>query len=161
MTTPRSLNVYLLLASLVPAVGFASETPEQMIAAAKALDATFLAAYNAKDAEAVSATYWHSPDVVSFQPDSMIQRGWDEIHTAFVEGFKQLPEGAKLELNESHYSVAGDIVLTWGLWTFTMPGPDGKPIVAEGRYTDVKARRDGKWVYIMDHASAPLPPPPA
>lgn len=30
-----------------------------------------------------------------------------------------------------------------------------------GRYTDIKAERDGKWVYIMDHASMPLPPPSA
>jgi hypothetical protein len=24
----------------------------------------------------------------------------------------------------------------------------------------VKALKDGKWVYIIDHASVPLPPPP-
>jgi len=29
----------------------------------------------------------------------------------------------------------------------------------EGRYTDVKAKRDGRWVYLLDHASAPIPPP--
>lgn len=27
------------------------------------------------------------------------------------------------------------------------------------RYSDVKAKRDDKWVYIFDHASVPLPPP--
>ena len=34
-------------------------------------------------------------------------------------------------------------------------------VEAMGRYTDVKAQRDGKWVYIIDHASVPLPPPSA
>jgi len=29
----------------------------------------------------------------------------------------------------------------------------------EGRFSDVKAVRDGKWVYVMDHASIPVPPP--
>ena len=155
----KKLAVCLLAAGILPAFA-AAETAEEMIAAAKALDASFLASYNAGDADAVSALYWHSPDVVSFQPDSMIQHGWDEIHAGYVEGFKSLPPGAKLELTEGHYSVLGDAVLTWGLWTFTVPGQDGKPQVVEGRYTDVKAKRDGKWVYLMDHASAPMPPPP-
>jgi hypothetical protein len=31
----------------------------------------------------------------------------------------------------------------------------------DGRFTDVKTQRDGKWVYILDHASAPMPGPPA
>ena len=30
-----------------------------------------------------------------------------------------------------------------------------------GRFTDVKGQRDGKWVYLMDHGSVPLMPPPA
>ena len=30
----------------------------------------------------------------------------------------------------------------------------------EGRFSDVKAQKDGKWVYIIDRASVPLPPPP-
>ena len=34
------------------------------------------------------------------------------------------------------------------------------PQIIEGRYTDVKRMHDGKWVYVMDHASVPLPPPP-
>ena len=42
----------------------------------------------------------------------------------------------------------------------TVRGADGKPTEMTGRYTDVKAERDGKWVYLMDHGSAPLPPPP-
>lgn len=142
--------VCLLAAGLLPA-----------FAAARALDAAFLAAYNAKDADAVSALYWHSPDAVSFEPGSMIQRGWDEIHASYVEGFKNLPEGVKLELTEGHYSVLGDAVLMWGLWKFTMPGEDGKLVVSEGRYGDVKAKRDGKWVYLIDHASVPMPPPSA
>ena len=160
MNPNRKLAVCLFAAGLLPAFA-AAETKDEMIAAAKALDATFLAAYNSRDAEAVSATYWHNPDVVSFEPGSMVQRGWDEIHAGYVEGFKQLPEGAKLELTESHYSVLGDGVLTWGLWKFTAPGKDGKPMISEGRYSDVKARRDGKWVYLVDHASVPMAPPPA
>ena len=159
MNSVRKIAVCLLAAGLLPAFA-AAETADEMIAAAKALDAAFMSGFNAGDAEAVSALYWHSPDVVSFQPDSMIQRGWDEIHAGYVEGLKHMAKGTKLELTEGHYSVVGDVVLTWGLWTFTVPGPDGKSIEVKGRYTDVKAMRDGKLVFIVDHASAPLQPPP-
>ncbi|MEO6005186.1 MAG: DUF4440 domain-containing protein [Opitutus sp.] len=91
----------------------------------------------------------------------MIQRGWDAIHASYVEGFKNLPGGSKLEFTETHHSVVGEIVLSWGLWKFTIPGNDGKPMVSEGRFSDVKTKRDGKWVYVMDHASVPMGPPPA
>ena len=43
-------------------------------------------------------------------------------------------------------------------------GPDGTPIEVHGRYTDVKAERDGRWVYLVDHGSVPTsaqePPEP-
>jgi hypothetical protein len=40
------------------------------------------------------------------------------------------------------------------------PVEKSSPQVMEGRYSDVKAPRDGKWVYATDHASVPLPPRP-
>ena len=30
----------------------------------------------------------------------------------------------------------------------------------KGRFTEVFGRRDGKWVYLIDHPSVPLPPQP-
>jgi uncharacterized protein (TIGR02246 family) len=156
--------VCLLVAGFIPAsvhaAVAASETPEQMIAAAKALDAEFFRAFNAGDANAVAATYWHSPDVVSYPPDAMEVRGWDAIKAEFTKAFTSM-SGAKLESTEAHYLVAGEFVFTWGRWKMTMPGPDGTPVSMEGRYTDVKAKRDGKWVFIQDHASVPMAPPPA
>jgi ketosteroid isomerase-like protein len=65
-----------------------------------------------------------------------------------------------LELLESSNAAAGEVVLGTGKWRFTIPSPQGAPIEVMGRYTDVKAKRGGKWVFILDHASAPLPAPP-
>jgi uncharacterized protein (TIGR02246 family) len=154
--------VCLLAAGLIPASAraAATETPDQMIAAAKALDAEFFRAFNAGEADAVAATYWRSPEVVSYPPDAMEVRGWDEIKAGFTKAFASM-SGAKLESTEVHYMVAGEFVLTWGRWKMMLPGPDGNPVSMEGRYTDVKAKRDGKWVFIQDHASAPMAPPPA
>jgi len=135
------------------------ETPEQMIAAAKALDQQFVETYRKGDVDAVMATYWNSPDLVSYPPDAMEVRGWQAAKDALTHSFASMP-GATLELIESNYQVAGDVVIGWGKWRVKMTLPDGESMMLDGRYTDVKTKRDGKWVYILDHASAPLPPPP-
>jgi ketosteroid isomerase-like protein len=132
-----------------------------MIAAATALDEQFEAAFNAGDAAALNALYWNSPEAVSLGPDTMVSRGIEGIRTGNDAAIPALHDaGAVLQLTESHHIVVGDAVVTWGLWTMTMNGPDGAPMEMQGRFTDVKAERDGKWVYLVDHASVPLPPPP-
>ena len=60
----------------------------------------------------------------------------------------------------SRNEALGDVVLGSGTWKLTIPAKP-KPQVMEGRYSDVKAMRDGRWVLVMDHASVPLPPAPA
>jgi ketosteroid isomerase-like protein len=129
-----------------------------MVSAADALDQQFREAFNKGDVDALSALYWNSPDVVSISPDGMGTKGWDATRAGAAEMVKAMP-GATLEFTSMHNAAHGDVVLGWGTWKMTVPGP--APMVLEGRYSDAKAKRDGKWVYLMDHASVPLPPPPA
>jgi len=137
----------------------AGDTPEEMIAAARALDDRFAEAYSKADVDAMMECYWNDPEVVLFDPGGMRTIGWENIRASMIETFAAAP-GGKLELTERNDKIAGDVVIGWGLWSFTMITPDGSPFIMEGRYTDVKAKRDGKWVYIIDHASVPLPPEP-
>jgi ketosteroid isomerase-like protein len=132
---------------------------EEMVAAANTLDQEFVAAFNSGDVEAMNGLYWNSPDAITFPPDAMVAHGFEAISEGNARMLASL-EGARLELTESHEIPAGDVVLGWGLWHMTMPGPDGATVELSGRYTDVKAERDGKWVYLMDHASVPLPATP-
>lgn len=126
-----------------------------LIAAATDLDQRFQAAFNSGDGNALATMYWDSPDAVSFPPDSMIVRGKAVAAGQAKIGADMKAAGAVLSLTEAHHTVLGDAVATWGLWTMSVNGPDGKPIKFEGRYSDLKAQRDGKWVYLMDHASSP------
>lgn len=136
------------------------ESQNQMIAAANALDQQFLAAYNSGDVDGVMATYWNSPDLVSYPPGTMEARGWQAVKDDLAGFFASTP-GLKLELIDTHNKFIGDAVLGWGRWRITIPTGEKEPMVLSGRYSDVKAKRNGKWVYILDHASVPLPPPPA
>lgn len=130
-----------------------------MVAAADALDAAFLEAFNAGDAAAISSLYWNSPDVVSFPPDAFQVRGFAAISEAYALAFTDSGgAGVQLEFAESHQIPAGDKVIGWGLWRMRVAIPGADTLVLEGRYTDVKQEVDGKWVYILDHASVPMPP---
>lgn len=128
---------------------------DAMVAAADALDQSFLEAFNRGDAAAIAELYWNDPAVVSFPPDSLIARGVPAIQEANGNFFAAM-QGAALELTESHQIPVGEAVIGWGLFKITMPVPDGAPMELVGRYTDVKAERDGKWVYLVDHASVPV-----
>jgi ketosteroid isomerase-like protein len=133
-------------------------TPAEKIAAANKLDQDFIAAFNKQDTEAVMALYANSPNLVSIGPDGMGLKGYDGNKASTAEMFKGMP-GAKLELLTSENQVHGDVVLGWGTWRMTIPAKP-KPMVMEGRFSDAKALRDGKWVYLMDHVSVPIPGDP-
>ncbi|MFQ5583525.1 MAG: YybH family protein [Calditrichia bacterium] len=135
------------------------KNPEEMIAAAKALDQRFITAYKNLDADGVAACYWKSPQLVNYQPAALQEKGWQEVKRGLEEFFSSVRK-LELELLETNYNVIGDAVLGWGIWHMTIHTPDGQSMEMKGRFSDVKAERDGKWVYIFDHVSVPLPPPP-
>lgn len=158
------LRSFALLSSCLVSVVACSPTmnsgsDEAMIVGADALDADFVAAFNGGDVEAMNALYWNNPDVVVFPPDAMQARGFAAVAEANRSMLAAMP-GATLELTEHHQMLAGNVVIGWGLWQISMPGPQGTPTQLRGRYSDVKGERDGKWVYLVDHASVPLPAEP-
>lgn len=151
------LGALLMVACAAPPAPV-GPTDDEKIAAANALDDQFVTAFNSGDAAALAALY--TMDAVSFPPDIMEARGQMAIQVA-AQASAEAMSGAKLEFIDQRNVVAGDAVVGYGLWRMTMPVPDAPPMTMEGRYTDVKVMRDGKWLYMVDHASAPLPPPPA
>ena len=158
----RLISLFLLPVLFVLIIGCVEAPPDpaKMLAAAEELDQKFFDAYTSKDLDAILALYWNSPDVVSFPPgEVMMIKGYDQIKESFQKDFAQQLD-SKLELLEHTNRAEGSVVIGTGLWRFTLNMPEGEPLVIEGRYLDVKAERDGKWVYIADHASVPLPPPP-
>ena len=134
-------------------------TPDDMVAAANAVDGAFLAGFNAGDVNALMATYWNSPELVSIGLDGMGGTGWDGVKAGWEATLAGRARRA-LAFPTMYNIAAGDVVLR-GPLTMTIPNGDGTSTVLQGRFSDVKAQRNGQWVYIMDHASVPLPPAPA
>jgi uncharacterized protein (TIGR02246 family) len=153
---------FIVIVGLLAACAQAPPKPgtDTLVDAANKLDQAFVDAFNRGDADGLAALYWNHPDVVSFPADILQARGVTAIREANAASFAAL-KGAKLQITESHQMAAGDVVIGWGLYRLVVPLADRKSREIIGRYTDVKAERDGKWVYLMDHASVPLGPAPA
>lgn len=120
--------------------------------------AAFVKAVNAGDVEGIVALY--RDDAVSYPPDMMEDKGKDAIRKSWTDLFAQYT--AKLELNNGFYEDHGDVSIAWGNFTMTLtPKAGGEPMKIEGRYTDASIKEKGKWLYIVDHASVPMAPPPS
>ena len=149
-----SLIGIMLLTLVLTGCAMTGETSDQKIAAVKELDAKYLAAFSKGDINSLMEAYWKSPDLVLYPPDALEAKGWDTARAGLGNFMKNAP-GAKLELVEPNYSVAGDAVIVWGKWKMTIPTPKG-PAEMIGRFTEVAMKKEGKWVLVHDHPSVPL-----
>ena len=125
---------------------------------ARALDNAFVKGVTAGDIEAVVALY--AADATLYPPGEMAAKGRDAIRAVWG-GFLSANKVTECRLSETGYRTIGDTSIGWGRFSMTFqPKAGGAPATLEGRFSDVAVKKAGKWLYILDHASAPLPPPP-
>jgi ketosteroid isomerase-like protein len=111
----------------------------------------------AGNVDAVVALY--APDAVLYPPDALEARGTAAIRASYESML------SAVVVNEasidSQYQTSGDMSVGFGKATLTMtPKAGGSPQIMSVRVTAVARKIGGKWLYVVDHASAPLPPPP-
>jgi ketosteroid isomerase-like protein len=91
---------------------------------------------------------------VVWLPETKQARGEKEIRSAF-EGLLSANTVKVVVLSDTGYRTMGKVSVGWGRVSLTLaPKAGGSPVVMTGRYTDIVERRGGRWVYIVDHASA-------
>jgi len=124
----------------------------------QALQDGFLDAMRAGDVDGMAACY--AADATNFGLDTMVGTGPDAVRADWSKFFKNFTVTA-VTLSDKHREISGDLSAAWGMFSLTAtPIGGGEPMVMEGRYTDVSKNFDGNWLYVADHASVPLPPPP-
>lgn len=138
----------------------ASVSTTDLIAAANELDNLFLVAFNNGDAEAIMKLHWNSPDLRTYPPGETQVNGFDAVKAGYVRDFSS-NKGATLEYTDANNIPFTDGVVGYGTFRWTMLMEGSEPMVFDGRYTEVKAMRDGKLVIVIDHTSMPMPPTPA
>lgn len=118
----------------------------------QSVDEAWVKAMKANDLNAVVACY--APDAVGWFPGENQAKGTDAIRAVF----KRLLDANTVtdaKLADTTYKSVGDRAVAWGTFTLKLtPKAGGAPVVMAGRFTAVMELRDGKWVYVVDHASA-------
>jgi ketosteroid isomerase-like protein len=135
------------------------QDPAAVRSAIEKMDAQFAEAFNKKDVDGVMASYWNSPNLIVMYPESTYH-GFDAVK-AYSQMTFQNVDVKKFAFTETHIEVGEHTAYDWGFWTYVFQ-PKGGPEVSinNGRYLQVWAHKDGKWVVVADQASVPLPPSP-
>ena len=110
------------------------------------------AAMTSQDPAAAADCY--APDAVLWLPGTPMLSGRDAIREGYA-GFFAAYDIRSASVTDLGSHADGDTVTHWGYYELVMvPKEGGDEITDRGRYTDVSRRIDGKWLYIVDHASS-------
>ena len=146
--SPLCLLAVAATALLLPVYAFAADKEEGGV---KSVDDAWQTALIKGDVDAVVACY--AEDAVLWTPHDTA-KGKDEIRDVF----KRLLEDVKVtevRLENAEYRTTGDRSVGWAAFVIVIkPKDGGDEQTIRGRFTEVAEKRNGKWVYVVDHASA-------
>ena len=146
----RRISLSCVLTALLVLPAFAVRAAEEA-GGVKSVDEAWQKAMLAGDLEALVACY--ADDAILWTPHDEV-KGKDKIR----EVFKRMLDGMKVvevKMEEAHYHTVGDRSVGWGMFKITIKPKegDGEAQTVRGRFTEVAEKRNGKWVYVVDHAS--------
>ena len=152
-------SILVLATAIITTLSFSAcgPSPDTMIDEAKALSARFEEAFNNEDIDALAACYWDDPAVLSMPPGNMVVKGHEGIRADF-KAFLEGTNVKRFKLRKPQYRVVGDSVIGWGKFRLTTLPSIGPEVTIDGRYLEVIEKKNGEWVYVLDHASVPMPP---
>lgn len=97
--------------------------------------------------------------LVVVPPVQRIAKGRTAIVDSWAAFFGQF-DIEELTLFDAHHETCGDFSTAWGQFRMVAtPKGGGDELVMEGRFADAARKIDGKWQYVMDHASLPIVAP--
>jgi ketosteroid isomerase-like protein len=99
----------------------------------------------------------HMPNSRAYPVDKAQVQGMLDITNGYAELFSKY--SVRLVVRDAHYLTTPQLTYSWGQaeWTFTPRKGDRTPTVVEGRFSDLTALDHGRWRYVMEHASTPVP----
>ncbi len=121
------------------------------LAEAKDLDRRLSEAMSRKDLDTTMACFWNDPNLVVVLGGN-VHRGHDAVRAALKELFDQ-NESIRVEVNEVSHVPSGDGVLGVGTATFELKPAGGPPKLMVERWSDLRRKIDGRWVFVLDHTT--------
>ncbi|MFN8322119.1 MAG: hypothetical protein U0T74_05625 [Chitinophagales bacterium] len=132
-------------------------TKEDMIAEAEKLDEQYISSLNVENLDGVMSCYWNDSNLFVYAPGDILFTNWDSLKFSFKRYFESV-EGGKNELFDVKHKIVGDFIVEWGKRRNTLYGTNPKvpPMILENQYMAIVANKNGKWVYVVDHAGQTL-----
>ena len=121
------------------------------LAAAKDLDRQLAEAVSRKDLDAAMDCFWNDPALVVVL-GGHVQRGPDAVRAALKEMFDQ-NESIRLKVDEVTHLPSGDGVIGVGTATYDLKPANGPRQLMVERWSDLRRKIDGRWVYVLDHTT--------
>ena len=118
---------------------------------AKDLDFRLADAFSRKDLNAVMACLWDDPNLVVVL-NGKVHCGADAVRISIKEMFDQ-NESIRLTVDEVTLLKSGDGVIGVGTATFHLKPVGGPPRLMVERWSDLRRKIDGRWVYVLDHTT--------
>ncbi|HEY0385758.1 MAG TPA: nuclear transport factor 2 family protein [Pyrinomonadaceae bacterium] len=135
-----------------PPVGAKDPGAKGVLAAFEAL----LDGIRAADVDAVTASYWNSPQLILFNNNGTVTKGWEQMRKNRESSYPDLKD-VKLDARDVHVQMLGrDGAIVTCLWTQSQTFR-GTPETATGRMTLVFRRLGNSWKAIHLHTSPDAP----
>jgi uncharacterized protein (TIGR02246 family) len=148
----KRISSVSLLVALLAAPLFADATAD-----ARKHSEAFANAFMARDKQAILALYADDARCV-WPTQGEEAKGKVEI-AKLVDGLLKAPPDAKLVMKSvDAISLGNGYIATVGHWEESFTGADGKLQTIPLRTSELLRKRNGKILYVIDHASVGLPP---
>jgi ketosteroid isomerase-like protein len=119
---------------------------------------SLIAGIEKADVDLVTNTYWNSPQLILFNNNGTVTRGWEQMRKNRESSYPNLKD-VKLTVRDRRVLMLGrDAALVTCLWTQTQTYK-GTPETASGRMTLVFQRINGLWKAVHLHTSPDAPDP--
>ena len=134
-----------------------ADTSAQDKAAIKSLEDRFVAAFDAKDVNAIMALYSPGDNLVVF--DAVPPRqytGWAAYKKDWEDIFAANPGPASVMLTDLDITVGGDVAYGHSIQVASFTDKSDKTATATMRVTDGYKKVNGQWLIGHEHVSVPV-----
>ena len=147
-------NLLLAIALLIAMPALADPIDD-----AKVHSEAFQKAFNSGDADAVVSLYDEQARLV-WPGEGDEASGKAEIRKVVVATFKALPGATQVMKSQSVIPLGCGYSAVIGHWEISFKDASGKLQMAPVRTSEILKKQGNKTLYVVDHASVALPPPP-
>ena len=153
----KRIAMATVVACVLALPALADKTSKGGNAEFKELIDRYASTWNSLNPDNAAVLYAKDPDLVFFDLAPLKYAGWNEYEKGTREMFAGF-ESLKLTPNDDlRVNRQGKFAWTTVTMHAAVKMKDGGPMEMDARQTLIWEKRDGKWVVVHEHFSAPLP----